>query len=95
METLKTYGQWQLNKYSRLKYFKNGRAIMHVAVSYCIEFDNAGAWTKDNKHEHVETGIFWIKTKTEAMKLWTEFKKTHSLGGCGLRSELFATKAGA
>lgn len=85
METLKTYGQWQLNKYSRLKYFKNGRANMHVAVSYCIE------------HTELQdgTGIFWIQTKAEAMKLWTEFKKTHSIGGCELRSELFATKAGA
>lgn len=96
MQTLKTYGKWQLNKYSELKYFKNGRANMHMAISYCIEFDNAALYKETNSLDgHVETGIFWIKTKAEAMKEWSQFKKTHSIGGAELRSELFPIKRGA
>jgi hypothetical protein len=83
MQTLQTYGKWQLNKYSQLKYFKNGRANMHVAITYCIE----QADVVDTETQ-VATGIFWIKTKTEALKEWREFKRTHCIGGAKLREEV-------
>lgn len=88
METIQTYGQWQLNKYSQLKYFKNGRSNMHVAVSYCIEHTSRFTLPCDDVNR-VETGTFWIRTKGEAMREWRQFKATHSLGGCALRAELF------
>lgn len=88
METLKTYGQWQLNKYAKLKYFKNGRANMHVETTYCIEHSSRFTLCC-NDPNRIETGSFWIKTKREALNEWTSLVKRHELGGCALRAELF------
>lgn len=93
METIQTYGEWQLNKYSKLKYFKNGRANMHVEITYCIEHGSRFVLQCDDVNR-VETGMFWIPTKREAMVAWTALKRTNSLNGCTLRTELFP-KAGA
>jgi hypothetical protein len=90
METLKTYGQWKLNKYAKTKYFKNGRANLHVEITYCIEHDDLV-----DSDTQVATGIFWIQTKAEALKHWSELKRTHSIGGSELRADLFPTKRGA
>lgn len=93
MTTLKTYGKWQLNKYSKLKYFKNGRANMHVEITYCIEHASRFALSIE-EHKRIESGTFWIKTKKEAMAAWKLLTKKHELNGCALKAELFP-KAGA
>ncbi len=88
METIKQFGNWQPNKYSKLKYFKNGRANMHVEVTYCIEHSSRFTLRCDDPNR-VETGVFWIKTKQEAMKAWKLLIEKHELGGATLKDELF------
>jgi hypothetical protein len=87
VQTLKTYGNWQLNSYSSTKYgfYKTGRGRIYVATTYRIE----------NVNPEIETGVFNIPTKKEALKLWAEFKRTHSIGGAELRAELFLAVSNA
>lgn len=89
MVTLKTNGYWELNKYSTLKYFKNGKANMHVETSYCIEFNNSKYYEDHGTDLDVSTGVFWIKTLRDANKEWNNFKKTRTLSGAVLKVELF------
>jgi len=86
---IKTHVLWELIQYKELKYFKNGRANIHIKASYCIEFNNAKAWSWNKHHEDIDTGMFWIKTKKEALAAWTLFLKTQELGGVKLKKELF------
>lgn len=94
--TLKIYGNWRLTQCSTLKYFKKGRANMHMSTVYHIEYDNVGVWTAMGRPENfnqIDTGVFNIKTKAEALKEWTQFKRTHVLGGAELKTDLFPLKA--
>lgn len=85
-QILKQKNQWCLVKYSETAHFKKGRACLHTRVQYCIEhstqFDPAC-------EEPIETGCFWIQTKSEALKIFNELIKTHVLNGHKLNEALF------
>lgn len=68
---------------------------MHVKIQYCIEFNNAEYWSDTGIDLDVRSGVFWIQTEKQALKDWSEFIKTRSLGGAELRDELFILKVGA
>ena len=55
-----------LYKQSELRYFKNGRANMHVRVSYHVQ-TLFGTMSQSGTH--------WIKTKAEAIKLFNQAVK--------------------
>lgn len=78
-QVLKTYKGWNLVEISEMSYFKNGKANLHMARRYHIQ----------NEDPEIITGIFNIKTKKEALKEWSQFKKTHSIGGAELKEECF------
>lgn len=88
MEIVKSYGAWLLTKYARTKYFKNSKPNLHVEIVYCIEHKSRFELTCDDPNR-IETGIFWVKGQREALRTWSEFKRTHSIGGATLRDELF------
>jgi hypothetical protein len=95
MITLKQHGYWELNKYTELRYFKNGRANMHTRITYCIEFANAEYYEDHGVDLDITSGSFWITTKREAEQVFRNLIKKHELAGCKLKSELFINKKGS
>ncbi len=84
MNILKTYGDWQLVSCSNTKYgfYANGRGRIYAEVSYHIQHADPA----------IDTGIFNMKTKKDALKEWKAFKASHSIGGAELRNNLFPIK---
>lgn len=76
---LKEFSGWQLVRVTQLKYFKKGRANMHVEVRYHVEHQNPD----------VMTGCFNMTNKKEALAVWKLLIKNRELGGAKLKDDLF------
>ncbi len=86
-QVLNKHGNWELTKTGRTKYFKNGRANLHVEIRYNIE----RVYTLEERIEieenrAVETGYFWIPTKKEALQVWRELTKKGTLRGTPVKA---------
>lgn len=67
MTTIKQSGAWQLNAYSQTKYgrYASGRGRIYVETRYHIQ----------HRDPAMDGGVYNIKTKKEALKIWAEFLK--------------------
>lgn len=82
MEILKQAKGWKLTKTSNLKYFKNGRANMHIEVRYHVEkIYTSIEQEMIERDQRVASGCFWIPTKKEALRIFNTLIKTGYLEG--------------
>lgn len=85
-QVLKTYQDWELIKKGRTKYFKNGKPHLHVEIIYSIEkVYTTSEQAEIDSNRRVSTGIYWIKTKSEAIKIWKDLVNKHELNGTAVK----------